>query len=910
MKSIYQRHPALGLLLLLSGQLWCQGSFQAPVQALPQNGQVQVGQATIQQPNGQQLTIQQQSDRAVIDWQSFSIGAQEQVQINQPNVNAALLNRVTGATPSSIAGTLRANGQVMLVNPNGVVFTPTAVVDVGGILATTLNISNLDFMAGKLNLYQEPGMPLGTVENQGSITVAEEGLAALVAPNVRNSGVINARLGQVVLAAGTQATLDFYGDGLIAIAVPDELAARLGIEQTGSLQADGGWVAISAATGASLLESVVNTDGIVRARAVENRNGTIVLTGGDVTVAGTVDASGNGLGEAGGTIEAIAQNRITVSSSALLDASGYSQGGFVDTSGEVLDLQGRVDTRGIVGPTGTWLIDPSDITIDAALAATLSTNLATTNQLVSTAAGTGGNGDITLGATVSSTSANSLTLEGRRFSVSSGTFEIAGPLIFNLNAVNPEDTVPTTSVNAAIAAIGTGTVPSSTTINLGNGPSGMATVQGATLNFNQAANITVQGTGQTTTFLDGQNRRRVATISAGTVTLKSLTLRNGRINNGDGGGIFNSGGTVNINHSTISGNSSSSGFRNNSSGGGIFNSGTLSITNSTISDNSISSYLGRGGGGGIFSSGSLSITGSTISSNSIGGSRGGSGGGIFSSGTLSIANSTISGNTVNSDATRSGGGGIFSSGTLLISNSTISDNSHRLYSGLGGGGGGISNSGTLSITNSTISGNNNSVGAANGLSEPNGGGGIFNTGTLSITNSTISTNSNNLNDYDYNTYTEGGGGGIFNGEAGTVSLANFTISGNSHTNRTPNLHGGGGIYNRGGLSILDSTISGNSSIAIGVNYYGYRIGRSYGGGIYSFTPTAATDIDITNSTVSGNTSSNGGGGSTVVVSFRSLTQLSPTIVAVVMGAVLLTRALSRFPTPLSLVIVAAVKGGD
>ncbi|MEN9215462.1 MAG: filamentous hemagglutinin N-terminal domain-containing protein, partial [Gloeomargarita sp. DG_1_6_bins_138] len=119
--------------------------YQPLVLALPQGGQVTHGSATIQQVGETKLNINQSSDRAVINWNSFSIAPQEWVNFQQPSSTSATLNRVTGSTPSSIAGRLTANGQVFLINPNGIAFLPTAQVDVAGLVASTLNIKDSDF---------------------------------------------------------------------------------------------------------------------------------------------------------------------------------------------------------------------------------------------------------------------------------------------------------------------------------------------------------------------------------------------------------------------------------------------------------------------------------------------------------------------------------------------------------------------------------------------------------------------------------------------------------------------------------------------------------------------------------------------------------------------------------------------
>jgi len=230
--------------------------YQPSVLALPQGGVVTQGQAVIQQENATKLNINQSSDRAVINWNSFSIGAPEWVNFQQPSSTSATLNRVTGNTPSSIAGKLTANGQIFLINPNGIAFLPTARVDVAGLVASTLNIKDSDFMQGILRFEQMPGKPPASVVNQGLITVKEAGFAALVAPAVQNSGVISARLGKVVLASGTTVSLDFYGDGLLSVTVDPQLAGQITdiygnklsslIDNQGTITAPGGIVTLTA----------------------------------------------------------------------------------------------------------------------------------------------------------------------------------------------------------------------------------------------------------------------------------------------------------------------------------------------------------------------------------------------------------------------------------------------------------------------------------------------------------------------------------------------------------------------------------------------------------------------------------------------------------------------------------------
>src|SRR6218665_2054655 len=191
---------------------------QAPptANALPQGGVVTQGQAQITQA-GARLDVNQTTGKAAINWQSFDIGAQAQVRINQPNASSVALNRVVGADVSQVFGKLSSNGQVVLVNPNGIVFGQGAQVDVGGLVASTLNLADEDFMAGRMRFTR--GAVAGAIVNHGSLSAAAAGYVAMLAPEVRNEGVISARLGTVALAGGDAITLNFDGAQLLGVKV-------------------------------------------------------------------------------------------------------------------------------------------------------------------------------------------------------------------------------------------------------------------------------------------------------------------------------------------------------------------------------------------------------------------------------------------------------------------------------------------------------------------------------------------------------------------------------------------------------------------------------------------------------------------------------------------------------------------
>ena len=230
--------------------------FASLTQAGPAGGVVRAGTATISSATNS-TTITQTSNRAVIDWRSFSTTPGESVTFVQPGSTAAVLNRVTGAQFSSLQGALSANGQVFLVNPNGILIGNGATINAGSFVASTANIATAAFMrdaatAGGLYAFDEltSAARTGTIVNAGTITVADGGMVALVAPGVRNSGTIVGRLGTIELASVTHFTLDLFGDDLVRLALGDSVASALvdsagtalqaQVGSSGALTADGG----------------------------------------------------------------------------------------------------------------------------------------------------------------------------------------------------------------------------------------------------------------------------------------------------------------------------------------------------------------------------------------------------------------------------------------------------------------------------------------------------------------------------------------------------------------------------------------------------------------------------------------------------------------------------------------------
>jgi len=304
--------------------------------ALPTGGQVTAGAGHIAQ-GGSTLTVTQQSQHLSLNWQSFDIGRNATVDFVQPNASAIAVNRVPGTDASRIFGHLNANGQVFLINPNGIVFGKSAQVNVGGLVASTLDLDDASLGRGSLDFR---GDSQAGVTNLGSITVHGGGYVALLGHQVANQGTIHATLGSVALAGGNAVTLRFDGDALAGVEVAQSQLDALA-ENGQLIAADGGQVWMTAGARDSLLASAVNNTGTVEARTVQNHAGTITLLGG--MAAGTVNM--------GGTLDA--------------SAPDGGDGGFIETSAARVNMADahRVTTLAANGRTGTWLIDPTDFTI-------------------------------------------------------------------------------------------------------------------------------------------------------------------------------------------------------------------------------------------------------------------------------------------------------------------------------------------------------------------------------------------------------------------------------------------------------------------------------------------------------------------------------------------------------------------
>ncbi len=386
----------------------------------PQGGTVSAGQAVISQSGGTTM-IQELTNSAIINWNSFNIGAGQLVQFLQPGALSAILNRVIGGNPSLIFGTLKSNGIIFLINPNGILFGQGSEIDTGSFISSTLNITNQDFLNRDYTFNQISTLPASFIVNQGTIQARDGGSVVLLAPFVYNGGTIIANLGDIGLGAATHAVLSYDKEGLMNLV----LSNPAGVPQN---------VTMTQQAYTAILQQVVNDKGLLPAtqvkevkgkielrtankswmkRDVENRfgavgrnrvstglwdtsggivipntSGTLVnagiieangasnLNAGSITLNSTqatdlltnslISANGEGSDSNGGSITVNSQGRTNFESGAEIEAEGGASGngGTVEVSDKTGGIiNGNVNTEAPDGTIGTFLIDPTDLVI-------------------------------------------------------------------------------------------------------------------------------------------------------------------------------------------------------------------------------------------------------------------------------------------------------------------------------------------------------------------------------------------------------------------------------------------------------------------------------------------------------------------------------------------------------------------
>ncbi|PCJ86081.1 MAG: hypothetical protein COA54_09595 [Thiotrichaceae bacterium] len=338
------------------------GVAASVAQAAPQGGVIVGGTGSIN-TSVNTTNINQSSGALVIDWSSFNVNQSETVNFNQPSSRSVALNRINDQSPSQIFGSINSNGRVFLSNPNGIIFGQSATVNVGALMATSLSISKDDFMKGNYLFNAENYTP-GAIINRGTLTAASGGSISLVGSHVVNSGFIIADYGQINLATGKQAVLNFDGDGLISFKVSEDILTNLdnaesSIENIGSLQANGGQILLDAHVAKDVFTNAINNEGVITARRLENKGGEVYLFGnsGNTIHSGAIDVYGEA-GQ-GGSVLLLGEN-VGLFGQASIDASGDAGGGTVLIGG---DYQG--ENANIQNAEYTYISEDATIKVDA-----------------------------------------------------------------------------------------------------------------------------------------------------------------------------------------------------------------------------------------------------------------------------------------------------------------------------------------------------------------------------------------------------------------------------------------------------------------------------------------------------------------------------------------------------------------
>ena len=641
---------SVSLACLSLGSTQAQSNLPAVSSAvLPHNGVVNQGAASIS-TNGAQMVITQATDKASINWQSFSIGSAASVNVTQPSASSVLLNRVTGNDPSQILGKLSANGQLILLNPNGVMFGKDGSVTASAFTASTFGLSDADFMNGFYK-YQRNGSTAAVV-NQGTIEVSSGGFVALMGATVTNEGKIIAPQGDVVLAAAESVTLP---EELIApkqtnkantISVRMGKRVRLELDpatintavnntESGLIVTEGGQVLLQSAALSSAVSSITHS-GVIDTSASQAGAVTVLTENGNIKVDGTIrsnsSGSSNGSANHGGDIiigrdeETGALSKSTDVSSAKLE----SQKGFVETSGE------HIIVDGIQVKAAQWLLDPTDITITSAdsgmtssgtnpitqapntsgtttstvNASTLESSLSSgTSVIVKTTNASGtGNGDITVASNIAVTGSAdaTLTLQAERDIVVNGNVSIARTGTNKLNVILNSD-LDGNGAGAIVMNTGSSINSNGGNITLGGGTAGDgsdyargyatatrytgALLYGTTLTA-AGGNISVKGKGNAT-FTNTNDMRGVDMIGAAISTTGS-----GNIN------IDGVGGNGNVSNTNVGIGMTYASTVTGSSGGTV----TLTGTGTNGAYYNFGVWL-SGAGSKVTSAGNVSITG-------------------------------------------------------------------------------------------------------------------------------------------------------------------------------------------------------------------------------------------------------------------------------------------------------------
>lgn len=874
------------------------------VAALPTDGHVAGGSATVQQTNPNTLNVVQASERAILNWKSFSIAADEAVHFVQPSANSIALNRVVGTDPSVILGRLQSNGRLFLLNPNGILFGAGAQINVGGLLATTLQIRDEDFMAGRYLFAQDPLKELRSVVNRGTIHVSEHGYAFLVAPGVSNEGLIVANLGSVVLGSGRALTVDLMGDGLINYALggkvldqvkgPDGMPLRSAVSNSGTVQADGGHIVLSAKAAGDIFSSVVNQSGIVRARSLTNENGIVRLDGGDsgvVQMAGTIDASGLSTGETGGQISVLGQ-RVALLDGAKVEVSGDKGGGTVLLGG---NYQGR-------GPEPN--AERTLVQSGATIAADAHTSGDGGTVIVWADGDTRFAGGISARGGAESGNGGFVEVSGKQDLDFRGAVDVAAPNGTGGRVLlDPQDIVLNTSAQPAPPNNPNGTPdvafadppdPGTSTIQIADVTGFSELFLQATRNITVANPITM-GAGNSIRLEANNNitlntGANMAVSGVGSIRLAAdadasgagaLTLNNARLTSQQGGIQLSGAGITGTGAITTTGAA-------NQNGGSLVVTSTGAVSLGAITANGGTASAGNPGraGGAVSITGATGVSTGAVTANGSNGSganqQGGAGGSISitktTSGNLTTGNLAASGGNAGTGTANGGNGGTISLSNAGAGNVTLGTLTARTGNAIGTG---SSTAGSVSVT-STVNGGTVQTNAINTTGGNNGAGGnitLSSNGALQfVAGSTIQANGGTARP------------GTVGRTGGAVSLSGATVNRNGAITASGS-NGNGANQSGGNAGSVSITSNGaltatGTITASGGNAGGGNAAAGNGGAI-TITNNSLTTGNVTTGALTARTGNAAGTGSAGAAGSISATQSNATS-----GATLQTGAIN------------------